>query len=241
VLSLLSVLLIAELLLASPVSDGNDGIDFSINFLPPFRFGEMLRAWCGGETRFPLGEVVLTQLIGESASLSTCGISSLQPLPETLEILPDLTVPVALEVDDREFELRALEGLGGFALEKFGGLSSRELEKDYSVIQVVTQRYRVRIQGEKYVISEPGKIKWRCNRDKLKEGVIFALYIRLLLVIFLFPTTFRCFTSLFHFFSEFNVSWGSDSAKTLVLRDDLITGCLPHIKLKNNPLHLLTQ
>jgi hypothetical protein len=44
VLSSLSVLLIAELLLASPVSDGNDGIDFNLNFLPPFRFGEMLRA-----------------------------------------------------------------------------------------------------------------------------------------------------------------------------------------------------
>jgi hypothetical protein len=42
VLSLLSVLLIAEPLFASPVSDGNDGIVFSINFLPPFRLGEIL-------------------------------------------------------------------------------------------------------------------------------------------------------------------------------------------------------
>jgi hypothetical protein len=72
----------------------------------------------------------------------------LQPLPATLEILPDLTVPVALQVDDREFELRALEGLGGFALEKFGGLSSKELEKDCSVIQMVTQRYQVRPRRE---------------------------------------------------------------------------------------------
>jgi hypothetical protein len=38
------LLLIAGPLFASPVSDGNDGIDFSTNFLPPFRLGEILRA-----------------------------------------------------------------------------------------------------------------------------------------------------------------------------------------------------
>lgn len=127
-LNVLSVLFIAELLFVSPVSDGNEGIDFSINFLPPFRFGEILSPLCGGETRFPLGEVVLTQLLGELASFKISGISSSIPLTAILDDLQGCTVAVALEADEREFALRALDGLGGFALEKFGSLS-RELQK----------------------------------------------------------------------------------------------------------------
>jgi hypothetical protein len=126
-LNVLSVLFIAEPLFESPVSDGNEGIDFNINFLPPFRFGEILSALCGGETRFPLGEVVLTRL-GESASLRISGISSSIQLPAALDDLQDCNVVVAFEADERELPLRGLEGRGGFALEKFGSLS-RELEK----------------------------------------------------------------------------------------------------------------
>ena len=128
VLNVLSVSFIVEPLFDSPISDGNEGIDFNINFLPPFRFGEILSALCGGETRFPLGEVVLTQLLGESASFRISGISSSITLPATLDDLEDCNVAVAFEADEREFPLRALEGLGGFALEKFGSLS-RELEE----------------------------------------------------------------------------------------------------------------
>jgi len=45
-----------------------------------------------------------------------------------LDDLQDCNVAVTFEADEREFPLRALEGLGGFALEKFGSLS-RELEE----------------------------------------------------------------------------------------------------------------
>jgi hypothetical protein len=126
------VLFIAEPLFVSPVvSDGNKGIDLSINFLPPFRFGELPSALCGGETRFPLGEVVvvLTQLLRESGSCRISGVSSSIPLAlaASLDDLQGCTVAVAFEADERELTLRALVGLGGFALEKFGSLS-RELQ-----------------------------------------------------------------------------------------------------------------
>lgn len=127
----LSVLFIAEPLFVSPVSDGNKGIDLSINFLPPFRFGELPSALCGGETRFPLGEVVvvLTQLLRESGSCRISGVSSSIPLAlaASLDDLQGCTAAVAFEADERELTLRALVGLGGFALEKFGSLS-RELQ-----------------------------------------------------------------------------------------------------------------
>lgn len=129
----LSVLFIAEPLFVSPVSDGNKGIDLSINFLPPFRFGELPSALCGGETRFPFGEVVvLTQLLRESGSCRISGVSSSIPLAlalaASLDDLQGCTAAVAFEADEREVTLRALVGLGGFALEKFGSLS-RELQK----------------------------------------------------------------------------------------------------------------
>lgn len=115
----------------SPVSDGNKGIDLSTNFLPPFRFGELLSALCGGETRFPLGEVlvVLTQLLRESGSCRISGVSSSIPLAlaASLDDLQGCAVAVDFEPDERELTLRALVGLGGFALEKFGSLS-RELQ-----------------------------------------------------------------------------------------------------------------
>lgn len=115
----------------SPVSDGNKGIDLSTNFLPPFRFGELPSALCGGETRFPLGEVVvvLTQLLRESGSCRISGVSSSIPLAlaASLDDLQGCTAAVAFEADERELTLRALVGLGGFALEKFGSLS-RELQ-----------------------------------------------------------------------------------------------------------------
>jgi hypothetical protein len=129
----LPVLFIAEPLFVSAVaSDGNKGIDLSINFLPPFRFGELPSALCGGETRFPLGEVVvLTQLLRESGSCRISGVSSSIPLAlalaASLDDLQGCTVAVAFEADERELTLRALVGLGGFALEKFGSLS-RELQ-----------------------------------------------------------------------------------------------------------------
>lgn len=129
-------LFIAEPVFVSPVSDGNEGIDFSINFLPPFRFGEILSALCGGETRFPLGEVVLTQLPGELASFRISGISSSIPLPAILDGLQGCTVAVAFEADERELPLRALDGLGGFALEKFGSLG-RQLGKNYLVYYLI--------------------------------------------------------------------------------------------------------
>jgi hypothetical protein len=44
VLNALSELFIDEPLLASPMSDGNEGMDFSISFRPPFRLGETLSA-----------------------------------------------------------------------------------------------------------------------------------------------------------------------------------------------------
>jgi hypothetical protein len=100
-LNVLSVSFIAEPLFDSPISDGNEGIDFNINFLPPFRFGEILSALCGGETRFPLGEVVLTQLLGESASFRISGIPSSIALPATLDDLQDCNVAVAFEADER--------------------------------------------------------------------------------------------------------------------------------------------
>ena len=126
-LNVLSVLFIAEPLIVSPTSDGNEGIDFSINFLPPFRFREILSPLCGGKTRFPLGEVVLTQLLGELGSFRISGISSSIPLTAILDDLQGCIVAVAFEADEREFTLRGLDGLGGFALEKFGSLS-RELQ-----------------------------------------------------------------------------------------------------------------
>jgi hypothetical protein len=61
-------------------------MDFSISFRPPFRFGEMLSALCGGDTLFPLGEEVLT-IPGEEASFKISGISSATTLSATFEIL----------------------------------------------------------------------------------------------------------------------------------------------------------
>jgi len=204
-LNVLSVLFIAETLIVSPASDGNEGIDFSINFLPPFRFGEILSPLCGGETRFPLGEVVLTQLLGELGSFRISGISSSIPLTAILDDLQGCTVVVAFEADEREFALRGLDGLGGFALEKFGSLS-RELQKITRLLIKCRSKHTKHAQGEKYVISKPGKIKRRCYWDKVKEGVIFALYICFLLTVLLFLWTIFClFTFLFHFFSEFSL------------------------------------
>jgi hypothetical protein len=87
-LNVLSVSFIAEPLFDSPISDGNEGIDFNINFLPPFRFGEILSALCGGETRFP-------------ASFRISGIPSSIALPATLDDLQDCNVAVAFEADER--------------------------------------------------------------------------------------------------------------------------------------------
>jgi hypothetical protein len=89
-----------------------------------------------------LGEVVLTQLLGESASFRISGIPSSIALPATLDDLQDCNVAIAFEADEREFPLRALEGLGGFALEKFGSLS-KELEE-------ITQLLLNRMQKQRY-------------------------------------------------------------------------------------------
>jgi hypothetical protein len=117
----------------SPISHRNEGIDFSIKFLPPFRFWELLSALCGSETHFPLGEVVLTRLLREFGSCRISGIYSSAPLTTSLYDLQGCNVAVAFEADGWEFTLQGLDGLGGFALEKFCSLS-RELHKKYLVI-----------------------------------------------------------------------------------------------------------
>jgi hypothetical protein len=63
------------------------------------------------------------------------------------------------------------------------------------------------IQGNEYVISKPRKIKRRCYWNKIKKGMIFVLYICLLLIILLLFSIILClFTFLFDFFSEFTIS-----------------------------------
>lgn len=65
--------------LSTLLRDGNEGMDLSINFRPPFRLGEKPTP-LEGEILFPLGEEVFITLLGEPFSFRMFAVSSSQKL-----------------------------------------------------------------------------------------------------------------------------------------------------------------
>lgn len=62
---------------ASQVSEGKEGIDFSISFLQPLRFGgDDPTPLCGGDTLFLLGEEIFTPMVGDAMGFRIAGVSS---------------------------------------------------------------------------------------------------------------------------------------------------------------------